>query len=259
MAHRRFERRFVAFVDVLGFRGIVNRMDADEQLFVTIRDALKELQKQSLAFRDYQQSLRGERRRVKKKGAVPLFNTKSRLEMTAFSDCYVLSEVFPAWHVLAAVQALASRFLQRGILTRGGVAVGDAYHRHDVLFGKAIVEAYELEREVAKYPRIIVSDDVRQTVWGYHEGLCQGRLLQKDVDGCWYVNVLVPPLSNWTALTGARSEHDINAHLELVRASLSGLIDNAGEHPAYLSKVGWLAHKFNEAATVAGIDGLPSP
>jgi len=223
-----------------------------------VRDALKELQKQSVAFRDYQQSLRGQRRSNTKEGRVPLFNSKSRLETTAFSDCYVLSEVSPAWHVLAAVQALASRFLQRGILTRGGVAVGDVYHRHDVLFGKAIVEAYELEHEVAKYPRIVVSDEVRQAVWGYHRGLCQGQLLQQDVDGCWYVNVLVPPLSNWSALTRARSEHDVHAHLERVRASLAGLVDNAGGHPAYFSKVGWMAHKFNEAALAAGLEGVGS-
>jgi hypothetical protein len=84
--------------------------------------------------------------------------------MTAFSDCYVLSEVFPAWHVVAAVQALGSRLLAEGILTRGGVVQGGAYHNGRVLFGPGIVEAYNLEREVAKYPRIVVSEEVRGQV-----------------------------------------------------------------------------------------------
>lgn len=90
-------------------------------------------------------------------GITPLIPT-SNLQMTAFSDCYVLSEVAPAWHVLAAVQALGSRFLAEGILTRGAVVQGSAYHNGRVLFGPGIVDAYKLESEVAKYPRILVTD-----------------------------------------------------------------------------------------------------
>ena len=73
-----------------------------------------------------------------------LFMGDTNLQMTAFSDCYVLSEVSPAWHVLAAVQALGARFLKEGILTRGGVVHGKAYHNGRVLFGPGIVDAYSL-------------------------------------------------------------------------------------------------------------------
>jgi hypothetical protein len=46
--------------------------------------------------------------------------------------------------------------LQYGFLTRGGIAVGQLHHRQNVVFGPALVEAVNLERE-AIYPRLICS------------------------------------------------------------------------------------------------------
>jgi hypothetical protein len=227
-------------------------------LFVTVRDALKQLHHQSQQFRTYQRTLKGKRRAIIRAGGVPLFKGKSDLQMTAFSDCYVLSEVYPAWHVLAAVQALGATFLQKGILTRGGIAHGQAHHKQGVLFGPAIIEAYDLEHEVARYPRILVSDAVRREIWGYHNGLCKGQLLKQDVDGCWFVNVLVPPLSNWTALTGSASERSLRGYMTSIRGSLIRQLQSAEGHAGHRSKVEWLVHKFNESANAAGIDPIDS-
>ncbi len=71
--------------------------------------------------------------------------------MTAFSDCYVLSESssFESWRVLAAVQKRGADFLKEGILTRGAVVLGKAYHNGPVLFGQGIVDAHNWESEVA--------------------------------------------------------------------------------------------------------------
>lgn len=43
MTKHRFQDRFIAFADILGFSGIVERMSADERLFFTVRDALTAL------------------------------------------------------------------------------------------------------------------------------------------------------------------------------------------------------------------------
>jgi hypothetical protein len=141
--------------------------------------------------------------------------------MTSFSDCYVLSETVPAWHVVAAVQALGSRFLRDGILTRGTVVAGPAYHNGRVLFGPGILDAYKLESGVAFCPRILVSEEVRKAVWGYHEGLWEGRLLKRDHDGWWFVNLLVPSFSSWKLLSDPNSPHDVRSHLEQVRRGIN--------------------------------------
>ena len=43
MGKHRFQQRFIAFVDVLGFRTIVKRMSREDRLFTTVRDAFKDV------------------------------------------------------------------------------------------------------------------------------------------------------------------------------------------------------------------------
>jgi hypothetical protein len=259
MTKRRFQNRFIAFVDILGFRGIVERMSGDEKLFETIRDALQGLDRQSRDFRKYRHKERDKVRAILESGSVPLI-ANSDLQMTAFSDCYVISEVSPAWHVLAAVHALGARLLEKGILTRGAVVQGGAYHNGRVLFGRGIIEAYELESEVAKYPRIIVTEAVRQAVWGYHEGRWSGRLLKRDVDGCWFVNLLVPSLSSWAPLSDAASGVNVEAYLRRVRRSLQTRWRQAQGNASHMSKVWWLIHRYNKAVeTIEGLEPIRDP
>ncbi len=255
MSKRHFQQRFIAFVDILGFSTIVKRMSSEDRLFTTVRDALKGLDRQSRNFQRYRRERNEKREAAVRKGTVPIAG-ESNLQMTAFSDCYVLSEVSPAWHVLAAVQALGSRFLQEGILTRGAVVQGDAHHSGRVLFGPGIVEAYTLESEVAKYPRILVTDSVRQSVWGYHEGLWRGHLLKRDVDGCWFINLLVPSQSSWPPLSGFASRQDLRAHLKRVRRSLADARERAQGNAGHMSKVWWLIHRFNKVAKEEGLDDI---
>lgn len=255
MSKSQFKKRFIAFVDILGFANIVGRMPHDQRLFTTMRDALKDLDRQARLVQRYRREHRARRKDRLRKGVASL-GPDTNLQMTAFSDCYVLSEVFPAWHVIAAVQALGSRFLTEGILTRGSVVVGKAYHNGRVLFGPGIIEAYNLEQEVAKYPRILVSEDVRKEVWGYHQGVWEGHLLKQDVDGCWFVNLLTPSLSSWGVLAKSSRKYDLEEHLNKVRSALKGEWQRVQGDAAHMSKVWWLIHQFNEAAPEADIRAI---
>jgi len=123
MTHSPFHRRYIAFVDILGFENIVERMKADPRLFDTVRDALKMVDAQAQEFREYRRIKQDKDEKTQHGGRVSL-DLDSDLQMTAFSDCYLLSESHQAWHVLAAVQALGSHFLAEGILMRGSVLRG---------------------------------------------------------------------------------------------------------------------------------------
>src|SRR5262245_21392552 len=101
----RFEDRYVAFVDILGFRDIIKSMEREPKLFATIDNALKVISNQVKVSHDYKRS-RETKRHVR--GGAISFLPRISLQMSAFSDCYVISEETSAWRVVAAVQALAS-------------------------------------------------------------------------------------------------------------------------------------------------------
>lgn len=253
---RTFVKRFVALVDILGFKSIVDRMHDDPGLFRTVRDMLKTAARQATRFDKYRAKFNPARRDPRRSIS---FVADMRLEMTAFSDSFVVSDTHPAWHVLAAVQAIGSHFLEAGIMTRGGIVRGDAYHRGQVLFGPAVNEAYKLEHEVARYPRILVAPDVVKSAWGYHRDLCKGRLFVRDADGSWFVNVIAPTLSGWDALSKRSAAKDELTHQLRVREALMKLPKTAKANPAHLSKVMWLINQFNATAGTEAIDILDGP
>jgi hypothetical protein len=245
-----FEDRYVTFVDILGFREIVRRMHQEPALFDTIRGMLDSIDEQAQDFNQY--------RRQKRRGARAVL-PPVQLQMSAFSDCYVVSDTTSAWRVVVAVQALGSLLLTQSIASRGAIVHGQAYHRDRVLFGPAIIKAYELERNVAKYPRIIVSEPVRRRLWEYHTGLWKGRLLRRDIDGCWFVNLLTPSLSNWRSLPRVEPRQSTRRFLNRLRPRLREHLASETDE-GNLSQWRWLAHSFNrEADEERGIRPIDLP
>ena len=55
---------------------------------------------------------------------------------------------------------LAVEALSLDLLIRGGAAIGPLHHENGVVIGKAMVEAYRLESELANYPRIVISPEL---------------------------------------------------------------------------------------------------
>ncbi|MBW2617970.1 MAG: hypothetical protein JRC92_03735 [Deltaproteobacteria bacterium] len=50
--------------------------------------------------------------------------------------------------------------IDNGVLIRGGMTFGSVYAKENIVFGPAVIEAYELEKKIARYPRIIISEEI---------------------------------------------------------------------------------------------------
>jgi hypothetical protein len=80
-----------------------------------------------------------------------------------FSDSIIISapydiENFHSFSKLVAEYQL--KLLLNGIAIRGGITFGKHYYKDDFLFSSALIDAYHLESKIARFPRIVISEDL---------------------------------------------------------------------------------------------------
>ncbi|WP_156818883.1 hypothetical protein [Sphingomonas sp. Mn802worker] len=145
MGEREYELRVVAFLDVLGFSNLVEEADHSEEpreiiltIIRTLRDTLAR-------------------------------NPRVGFEFTQFSDSIVISaglNLYGINAVFSGCRMLATNLIQRGILLRGGIAVGNLTHTDDVLFGTGLLKAYGCDASGAP-PRIALHSTMKDAVDDY--------------------------------------------------------------------------------------------
>lgn len=159
---------FVAFIDILGFSNMV-RSDCESSEPPRYLQLLYEAHINSIS----------------------LFNKDLKCELIQFSDSIVFSKPFDFGQLesfLDAIAAWQKSLLLNGLLCRGGVAFGKHFAKDKFLFSKAMIDAYLLESSRARFPRIIVSDDLLELA----ESTIQINLLKlyKEDDGATFINYL---------------------------------------------------------------------
>ena len=107
------------------------------------------------------------------------------------------------------------QLLSLGYYTRGAIVIGQTFHHENVIFGPALINAYKLEREVAKYPRVIVQPEAIQYInpqssfKGYTETRFQD--IRLDTDGLYYVDILEgKPSDHLIEIINMKLEKDAN-------------------------------------------------
>jgi len=173
--------------------------------------------------------------------------TKSRendsVHITFFSDTIVFScDPVPdeaAWLVFE-VQHLCSRLLSQGLYTRGGITVGGLFHQDATVVGPALIEAHEIEQDVAKYPRIVVADSAVALMRGARDNSpSQARI---DFDGLTVLETFPLTAQGTRPALSHRFAAEAKAKVE---ADLARTKDTSGNerHTVCLgrrAKYGWL-------------------
>lgn len=84
----------------------------------------------------------------------------------------------------------------KGFFSRGAIVSGFGYSDSCLIFGSPLLEAYTLESKRAKYPRIILSDDLEKqlklisTMYSDPQWCPFSDLVLKTDDGIWFINYL---------------------------------------------------------------------
>lgn len=182
-----YEERIVVFLDILGFKSLIGKtvertgndipaeIDRVHEALMTVRQVF-DLDDKSAS-----------KRRTSKK-------------VTQFSDSVVISflldEPSELFWTLVEVQHMLLELVSRGILCRGGVALGKLIHSETVIFGPAMVDAYEAETRAAMYPRVILDESILKRAAQYHashhtpelEEEYLRKAVSKDSDGQYFVD-----------------------------------------------------------------------
>jgi hypothetical protein len=92
--------------------------------------------------------------------------------------------------------ALQLNLIRNNWFLRGGIAVGEMYLRDGLVFGPALIEAFDVERSLAVYPRIVLSKDAaasqRKELVYYAQPAesPENLLLLEDDDGVVFIDYL---------------------------------------------------------------------
>lgn len=241
----KYKKSVVFFLDILNFKNII-----DDQIFSVdeIINQFKEIEYHT----DYQKF-------ANKYGLFKsLRKQKKSKNVLQCSDSIVISfdykEPSQLFYSLFDIIILQANFaIKYNILFRGACTIGNLYHNKNLIFGNALNEAVKNEKELAKYPRIIIpkeivdicanfssnenhtADDEKEYILSY---------LKEDEDGYYYTDYLsYDSIGDVMDSDEEWADYMINLRNFIVK-SLETIIDET-----ILNKYIWLKNKYNEALT----------
>ena len=158
---------------------------------------------------------------------------ENNIQIKFFSDNIIVTAEFldndeinkkRLWLIVDIVAFWQSMLLKHGLLLRGGITIGDLFINENFVYGKALINAYKLESEMAIYPRIIASGRVAY--------LCENDAIIKDFDGQWFVNF-------YYNVNGPGSYIDFQSWIEKI------ITEGPKENKKVVQKIKWLVNFHN--------------
>lgn len=242
-----YQKSLLTYFDILGFRELVGTATDPEQVASKLR-----------VFSRLSQPERGDME-------------KWQHTFSHFSDLAVRNVPIKAREELGVEQGLLywelldlayiqSHLAEDGILIRGAMTVGDIYVDERLIFGPALIRAYELERGVASYPRIVMDSRVLDRLADLPELHTPGvadqmkslhTVLARDNDGTWFVDYLQATMHELSSQPVAYGKF-LRKHRDVVRKAVARFPELSS--PA--AKVGWLTTYHNHAVSASRIDVL---
>lgn len=141
MEDRQYTQYYVAFLDILGFKNLVNNTNYPCAEIINIYDLVQD---------SHATFFEGEAEDI---------GASVRMKIMSDSICLYIKTSFPNALFYLIAYCTAFQFdllLEKGLLLRGAITSGNMYAKDDIIFGPALTEAYLLEEKNARVPRIII-------------------------------------------------------------------------------------------------------
>jgi hypothetical protein len=149
---------FVAFIDVLGFKDMIEEDNGSGKYLEIVKNAVEKgtrLLKQRQE--DSNHSYRFWYEEFKVKSFSDCFCFSIPLEFNNGEKDYKQNLVaFYGW-----IKVFYNELLNQGFLCRGGISQGWHYSDDDIIFSKALIDAYLIESKRATHPIIMIDEKLR--------------------------------------------------------------------------------------------------
>ena len=162
MEDAQYKKYYVAFLDILGFKNLINNPET------TCQSILKMYKEFGVMHKTFFNGKRQDIQEVTMKvmsDSICLFIEADK--PNAFYSLILFCTAFQCDLLM----------LPQPIFVRGGIALGDMFVENDIIFGSALTQAYLLEEKNAKVPRIIILKETLE--YGKKQGDADGA---KDLD-----------------------------------------------------------------------------
>lgn len=242
---KEYEDRYVAFIDILGFREIVKHSlrEQPEESVSSLNSIFNAL---NLRFQgtaeDYASQYGG---------------SDSDLRVNTFSDFVVISSKSTEAGLdllIFAVWCVTRDWLSKGYLSRGGIAKGPVIHAEaegktpGLVFGPAFIDAYAHEQEVADFPRVVFTKEVRTDLVQYRKDgnntiAAIKTLVTKCQDGPMSIDMFGHLRRNGFEFLGK----DHKEEAVQFQRTLVNQLEHGADLPRWYRKTIWLVQRFNEA------------
>lgn len=234
------KKSVVAFIDILGYKGQVKKAFEEKKGEALLRKLRK-------AFDETYDHIKDEADKI----LPQLASKKLSWIVKGFTDNIVIGypikddaepEMGTMFSILSYFQLM---MIIQGFFIRGGIDVGELYMDDEIIFGNGLLEAYEVEQNLASDPRIVLSKialkytKIHISYYARPEAAPQIELLLKDRDGQVFINYLSPILE--FVNEGFVAEEELLKHKEVVELRLKEYVSE----PAIWSKYFWVANYHN--------------
>ena len=187
-----YRESLLVYIDVLGFKKLIERSVTDAQLFAEIPSLLRHLK---------EQTIRGGRFINEEGNPRPVsifraFNFSDLTVRATYADTATNYYSLCQWEFLYLCSIQIDVVCRTDFLVRGAISTGlismepDRKVDDDILFGPALVRAYEMEKEKPGPPRIVIGADVIARARKEQEGSFWTEHIHKDADGKFFLDYL---------------------------------------------------------------------
>jgi len=152
-----YNKRMVAFLDILGFERIVDKSRNDTEIVRKLANMLMSSKHIALS--------------ILKSKLTVLKVDPTQYVYRAFSDTSVITGPYISHDDLVFLSTWIMYYQyhlwkEEKSFLRGAIVYGDIYHDEDIIFGPAIIDAYHLERDAGKaiWPRVLIDESILDKV-----------------------------------------------------------------------------------------------